>query len=301
MKQYIVITPCKNEDDNLPDLIQYLIKQSTTPVLWTIVDDGSTDKTPEIIKEIKKEIKWIQSIYLKESSRDLTIHISRIIKIGFDFAINYCDEHNINYDFIVFLDADMIIRDNEFIEKLITEFKKDEHLGIASGVIQIKDISGNLVGVKGRSDTISGGEMMCRRECVEDFAGVPITYAWDSVMRAKAVLKGWKTKRFQEIKIIQSRETSSAEGLKKGYYMKGAGDYYLNYNPAVVIGKAMKYCIKKPYYIGIAYFVGYFNSFMLRKEQINDRVIKRYFYWDKILEILEQYIKIFKPWRASKR
>lgn len=301
MKQYIVITPCKNEEENLPDLVQSLIKQSITPALWTIVNDGSTDKTPEIINEIKKEYKWIQSIFLEESPRDLTIHISKIEKIGFDFAINYCNEHNINYDFIVFLDADMIIHDIEFIEKLIIEFKKDEHLGIASGNIQIMDISGNLVGGKGRSDTISGGEMICRRECVEDFAGVPLTYAWDSVMRVKAILKGWKIKRFHEIKIIQSRETSSAKGLKKGYYIRGTGDYYLNFNPAVVIGKAMGYCLKKPYYIGIAYFFGYFSSFMLRKEQVNDRAIKRYFYWDKTLEILEYYIKIFKTWRASKR
>lgn len=301
MKQYIVITPCKNEEDNLPELVQSLIKQSITPALWTIVDDGSIDKTPEIINEIKKEYKWIQSICLEESPRDLTIHISKIVKIGFDFAMNYCNEHNINYDFIVFLDSDMIICDNEFIEKLITEFKNDEHLGIASGDIQIKDISGNLVGGKGRSNSISGGEMMCRRECVEDFAGVPLTYAWDSVMRAKAIIKGWKTKRFHEIKIIQSRKTSSAEGLKKGFYIRGTSDYYLNYNPAVVIGKAMGYCLKKPYYIGIAYFFGYFSSFMLRKEQINDGSIKRYFYWDKTLDILKYYIKIFKPWRASKR
>lgn len=289
MKDYIVITPCKNEENNLPCLIQSLIKQSITPVLWTIVDDGSTDKSPEIINQIIKEYKWIQSICLKEGPRDLTIHISKIIKTGLDFANNYCKEKNITHDIIVFLDADMIIPDNDFFEKIFIEFEKDNQLGIASGEIQIKDFSGNLVNANGRFDTISGGELICRRECVEDFGGVPLTYAWDSVMRVKAIRNGWKIKRFHEIKIIQSRETSSAEGLKKGFYVKGASDYYLDMNPNIVFIKGLIYCFKRPYYLGFAYYLGYFNSLIRRKEKIDDKEIREYYYYRKPREIWQYY------------
>ena len=238
MNRYIIITPCKNEEKNLPGVVQSVLKQSVTPELWVIIDDGSTDRTPEIIQDAKNKYKWVEIICLKQQGyRDLTIHISEVIKKGFVFAQNFCKEHDIRYDYIVFLDADMVIQDDEFFEKLITEFEKDEHLGIASGEIQYIGASGGLYDAEGRSDTISGGEMMCRRECIEEFGGVPISHAWESVMRVKAILNGWKIKRFDEIKIIHTRETGSAEGLKKGYYLKGTSEYYLNMNPFIVLAK----------------------------------------------------------------
>ncbi len=291
MEQYIIITPCKNEENDLPNLIQSLIKQSITPKLWVIVDDGSTDNTPGIISDIKNKYRWVESIRLKEYRRDITIHFSSVMKSGFDFAMNYCKEHNVNCDYIVFLDADMVIRDTEFFEKLMLEFEKDEDLGIASGRIQTEDGSGNLHDSKGRIDTISGGEMMCRRQCIEDVGGVPISYAPDSVMRAKAILNGWKIKRIDGLKIIQARVTGSAEGLKKGYYIRGTAENYLNSNPFIVVIKGLKYCFQKPYFIGIVYLYGYFSSWILRKEKTKDEEIRKYFYWHKPREIVKYYFK----------
>lgn len=289
MNQYIIITPCKNEEENLPNLIQSIIKQSITPELWVIIDDGSNDRTPEIIEEIKRENKWIQGIYLKESPRDLTFHVSGVIKTGLDFAENFCKEHNIKYDFVMFLDSDMYMQDNDFFKKLITGFEKDDNLGIASGNIQYKDIFFNLHDAKSRSDTISGGEMMCRRKCLEEIGGIPISHAWESVMRVKAILKEWKIKRFNEIKIIHTRETGSAEGLKKGYHLKGTSEYYLDMNPFIVAAKGVKYCLKRPHYLGYAYLSGYFSSWIKRKEKTNDSEIREYYYYRKPWEIWQHY------------
>ena len=49
-RRYIVVTPCRNEEKNLPDFVQSMTAQTIRPVFWVIVDDGSTDKTPEILK-----------------------------------------------------------------------------------------------------------------------------------------------------------------------------------------------------------------------------------------------------------
>ena len=290
MKQYIIITPCKNEEKNLPGLVRSLGKQSVPPVLWTIIDDGSTDKTPEIIQDVKNKYQWVKSICIAESYRDLTIHISEVIKTGFDFARNFCKYHDIRYDYIVFLDADMVIDDAGFLEKLITEFEKDENLGIASGEMQYIDAAGSLYNAKGRSDTISGGEMMCRKECIEKMGGIPISHAWESVMRIKAKLNGWKIRRFDEIKIIHTRDTGSAEGLKKGYYLKGSSEYFLDMNPFIVFGKGVIYCFKRPYYLGFAYLFGYLNSWIRRKEKTNDREIREYYYYRKPREIWQYFL-----------
>ena len=71
--KYILITPVKNEEENLPNLIQSVVEQTIKPVLWVIVDDGSTDRSPEIIKEAQKKYSWIQSIRLESKSRELGI------------------------------------------------------------------------------------------------------------------------------------------------------------------------------------------------------------------------------------
>lgn len=285
MKQYIIITPCKNEEKNLPGLVMSLAKQSVIPVLWAIIDDGSTDRTPEIIQDVKNNYQWVETICLKESYRDLTIHISNVIKTGFDFAKNFCKHHEIRFDYVVFLDADMVIDDADFFQKLINEFEKDENLGIASGGMQYLNASGKLYNANGRSDTISGGEMMCRRECIEEIGGIPISHAWESVMRIKAKLNGWKIKRFNNIKIIHTRDTGSAEGLKKGYYQKGKSEYYLDMNPLIVFSKGFRYCFKRPYYLGFTYLSGYINSWIRRKEKTNDREIRQYYYYRKPREI----------------
>ena len=50
-RRYIVVTPCRNEEKKLPNLVQSITAQTIRPALWVIVDDGSTDKTGEIISE----------------------------------------------------------------------------------------------------------------------------------------------------------------------------------------------------------------------------------------------------------
>lgn len=292
MNQYILITPCKNEEKSLPIVIGSITKQSILPELWIIVDDGSNDKTPQIIQEAKNQYKWIKSLRLSEKKRDLTIHISNVIKNGSDFAINHCKEHNIKFDYIAFLDADMILSEN-FFDELLYEFEKDNLLGIASGEVQFMDDLNNLYYEQNRNDTISGGEMICKYECYEDIGGIPISFAWESVLRVNAILKGWKVKRFDNIMATQTRETSSAEGIRKGYYIKGTTAYYLNYNPVLVIVKGLSYCFKKPYYIGFVYLYGYFRDLINQKEQTHDKAIKNYFYWSKPREILQYYFNIF--------
>jgi len=293
-RNYILITPAKNEDKSIGLCIQSVVTQTITPNLWIIIDDGSIDNTFEIIQDAKNKHYWIECIQLNDSIRDITIHISEVIKTGFDYAIDYSKKHNLKYDYIAFLDADMIIQDKNFFEKLIEKFEGDNHLGIASGDIQIQENSNNSWPEKRRNDTVSGGEMMCRREFLNDIDDViPLSFAWESVLRVQAIQKGWKAKRFNDIQVIQTRQTGSAEGIKKGFYIKGQTAYYLNLNPLIVIAKGISYSLDRPHNIGIVYLYGYFSSLIQRKEQIKDKSIRRYFYLTKIREIFEYHFNIF--------
>lgn len=280
MSKYIVITPCKNEGDNLPNLIGSMIAQNVKPVIWMIVDDGSTDNTPQITQDAAEKYEWIHVIRLNEvNERDLGLHLAGVMKKGFDFAISYCKEQKIDYTYIGNIDGDLTIP-STFFENLIQEFERDVTLGIASGGVRLT--RGNkFVHVKGLpKDEPSGGHMLIRRKCFEDCGGIPISYSLDSVLKAKARIKGWKTKRFEDNIATEIRDVFNAEGYWKGYIQYGKSNYYLNFHPFHVFAKGIICCFIKPYYIGLAYIWGYFVNFILKKEQIDDSEIRHYF-WNK--------------------
>lgn len=283
-RRYIVVTACKNEEENLPNLIESMVSQTIRPVLWVIVDDGSTDKTPEIIKEAIKKHNWIQSIRLGVSRRDTGLHLTHILKEGFDFAIKFCMENGIDYSFLSNIDGDIILEPT-FFGNLITEFEKNPKLGIASGGAKLI-IGDRIVYAKVRIDEPSGGHMLIRRKCFEECGGILKSSSWwDATLKRKAELRGWKNRRFEENKVTHKGEPIGADSYWKGYLEHGRRAYHFNTHPIHVIIKGIKYLFKKPYYIGIVYLMGYFKDFILREEQIEDEEIREYFWnkWKKIV------------------
>ena len=286
---YILATPAKNEEKNLPKLIQSVVEQTIKPLVWVIVDDGSTDNTLNIIKRAREQYEWIQSIQLGTHKRDLSKHYAIVCNESFNFALKYCEIRHLEYDYIGLLDADMIL-EREFYSKLIREFEKNPRLGIASGSVYY-DINGKLTIEKDRDDMPLGGIRLWRRECFEDTgAGFYIGYSPDAVSNVLAKLRGWETRRFDEIRAIQTRRTSSAEGLWKGYKYHGESAYFRNYHPLFALVKGIKYLLEKPHYIGIAYLYGYLSFFIKRAEKIENEEIRNYYFHQKYKEAMEYYM-----------
>ena len=283
IRNYIVVTPCKNEGENLPDLIESMVAQTVRPVMWVIVDDGSTDDTSNIVEDAMKAYDWIQNIRLDNTARDLGLHLAGVMKKGFDYAVSHCKGHGIEYNYLGNLDGDLTLPPT-FYENLIGEFEKDSKLGIASG--GTKHIIGNRVRyAKVSVDEPSGGHMLIRRECFDDIEEIPLSYAVDSVIKAKARIGGWGTRRFEDNMATEIRDVYVAEGYWKGYIHYGQSDYYLNLNPVHAVIKGVIRCFATPYYGGIAYLRGYFADFIARKEQNGDKEVRRYF-WNKWKEHL---------------
>jgi glycosyltransferase involved in cell wall biosynthesis len=278
-RNYIVVTPCKNEGENLPGLVASMVAQTIKPVLWVIVDDGSTDDTPRITQEAAEKYEWIHVLRLDEGARDLGLHYATVVKTGFDHVISYCKENNLEYRYLGNLDGDLTLP-STFYENLMTEFEKDPELGIASGGTKHIIIGDRVRYAKVSVNEPSGGHMLIRKRCFMECGGIPLSYSIDSVLKAKARIKVWKTRRFEENVATEIRDVHAAEGYWKGFMHKGESSYYLNINPFHVIAIVVRYSFRKPYYIGIAYLTGYLYSLVRGKERINDPEIRRYF-WNK--------------------
>jgi glycosyltransferase involved in cell wall biosynthesis len=254
--------------------------------VWVIVDDGSIDGTSNIIKEALERYSWIQSIRLPEHSRNLGKHYAYVCNVGFESAIRYCESHKLEFDYIGLVDSDMFF-EADFFEKLILEFERNPKLGIASGTIYY-DTDGRLIMEEGRDDLPVGSNRLFRKKCFEDIKGYEISYSPDAVANVAAKLKGWELIRFNNLKAIQRRKTSSAEGLWKGYRIHGESAYFRNYHPLFVFGKSLKYLFQSPHYVGIAYLYGYLIA-MSKGERINNKEIRDYYYQQKYKEAVEYY------------
>ncbi len=286
MNNLIIVTPAKNEGDNLSEVASAVIKQTMKPTLWIIVDDGSTDETPDIIKSFETKHNWIKSIKLNPTDRDITFHYSHVCKMGFDYATKYCDLNAIDYRYILLLDADTIL-ERQYVEKLTNEFKKNTKLGIASGGIYY-NINGKLKWLKSSETLPAGTGRMWLKECFMETGGYIVEPSPDSISNVKAVLRGWEIKKFKHIVAVQKRVTSSAEGFWNGYKANGFMYYYLNSHPLLVLLNTIYYTTKKPYYIGIAFFYGYLSSILKRKTKIDDEEIKNYYWNEKFKSIIKE-------------
>jgi glycosyltransferase involved in cell wall biosynthesis len=288
---YSLVTPCKNEEKSLPKLAESIVNQTLTPNLWVIVNDNSTDKTSEILKDLEKKYNWIIVITLDGTKRDLGFHYAKVCSEGLSFLLDKSYIEKIPIEYIGLIDADMIL-ENSFFEKIIDKFEKDPHLGIASGSAAYYD-GDKLVNEIGRENLPNGGLRVWRRECFMETGGFPISYSPDSVSNVLAILRGWETKKFVDIVGIQTRRTSSAEGLWKGFKTRGKSDYYRGYHPLYIFFKFVKYSLTSPSYIGIAYLEGYIYGIVRIRKKIDIPEVRKY-YWNKHLEIGRYYAEKFR-------
>lgn len=288
---YILMTPCKNEERSLPELAESIINQTITPNLWLIVNDNSTDNSVEILRDLETKHNWIHIFTSEGTKRDLSFHYAKVVRDGLSLCLDISSAEKIPFEYIGLIDGDMVLEKN-FFEKIMDRFEQDSHLGVASGSTAYFEAN-NLVTEKGRDNLPIGGLRVWRRECFIETGGFPISYSPDSVSNVLAVLRGWNTKKFEDIVGIQTRRTGSAEGLWIGYRTKGESDYYRDYHPLYAIFKFVKYSLTNPFYIGIAYIAGYINGVVKIRKKIEIPEVRQY-YRKKHLEIGRYYARKFK-------
>ena len=60
--KYLLISPCRDEARYMRETLDSVISQSVRPAKWIIVDDGSTDSTPQILAEYRAKHDWIEVV-----------------------------------------------------------------------------------------------------------------------------------------------------------------------------------------------------------------------------------------------
>jgi hypothetical protein len=111
------------------------------------------------------------------------------------------------------------------------------------------------------------------------------------VSNVKARINGWKTRVFFELKTKQTRLTSSAEGLWKGYIKNGESDYFIQKTLSYVFFRMLRYLSRKNFHLAFAYTFGYFRFFVRKEKRLADKQVIEYFHEQHLKDVIKSIIR----------
>lgn len=273
---YIIISPVRNEAKYIEKTLLSVATQTIQPKKWLIVDDGSTDKTIDIVTGFAKDHNFIELISRPQNDIEVS-SLDRIAKAAppktFNYGLDYLN--NESFDFVVKLDGDLSFN-SDYFAQLFIEFKKNPKLGIASGLASFPR-SGGFYTPYVPKEHVLGCSKVYRRECFLDIDGVEEVLGWDTIDEVKAQMRGWQTQHFSDIRLIHWRLMGTRAGYVRGKMRHGFTNYYLGYYPLYMLARVVKRMAERPYVIpGILLGMGYLRGYLLRAERFPDNEFRAY-------------------------
>jgi biofilm PGA synthesis N-glycosyltransferase PgaC len=253
LPSYVLITPARNEEAFIEKTIKSVIHQTVLPLKWVIVDDGSTDKTPDIVRRYLAQHLWIEMVQMPQRRDRSFADKVKAFNAGYDRVIG------LKYEIIGNLDADISFEKDHF-EFLARKFSEDLALGVAGTVFREEGYSSERDSFEGYKH-VSGQCQLFRRQCWEEIGGyIPHRAGgidWMAVTTAR--MMGWKTESFREKSFFHHRHLGTAErGSLSSLFSYGEKDYYLGGHPVWELFRVLYRAAKQPYIIGgVALGLGY--------------------------------------------
>lgn len=255
--KYVIIIPAKDEEEDLPKTLESVCSQTYPPELAIIVDDGSTDKTPQIIKEYAQKFPFVK--HLVRNDPDKTYYLGGKVVEVFTYGKNYLDELDVSYDFVLKMDADVVF-DKELFEQLSERIDRNDKIGIASCTPYYEDSDGNRVFDSSPAWHTNGQFKIYRKECLEQIGGLVKDLGWDCADNVHAIEKGWETVVYKDLYYRLTRPIGRFS-VKKGTVRQGIGAYKLRHSFIYIMLKVLHDSLRKPYFLlGIYYLQGYFRG-----------------------------------------
>jgi biofilm PGA synthesis N-glycosyltransferase PgaC len=122
-KEYVLITPAKNEEAYIEKTIEAVLSQTVLPQKWVIVSDGSVDFTDEIVARYEQRHSFICLVRAgKQGQKDFGSKVKA-------FQAGYSQVRDAHYDFLGNLDADVTFG-ADYYEQILERFHANPGLGL---------------------------------------------------------------------------------------------------------------------------------------------------------------------------
>jgi poly-beta-1,6-N-acetyl-D-glucosamine synthase len=264
---YAVITPARNEAENLRRLAGSLRAQTILPAAWIVVDNGSTDETGEVAADLAASEPWVEVLTTTgEAVPTRGAPVARAFTAGLERL-------SVEPDLAVKLDADVSL-DPDFFARLLAEFGRDRTLGIAGGICY-EQTDGEWRPRHVTGDRVRGATRAYRWACLQDVLPLEHRAGWDGIDELRAVSRGWRTASLQDLPFYHHRiEATRDENRRRRLFETGRSNWYSGYRPSYVFFRTIFKARRE--LAAFALFAGYASAALRREPRCTDLVARAY-------------------------
>jgi glycosyltransferase involved in cell wall biosynthesis len=255
----VVISPCRDEERTLARTIACMRAQTHPPVRWVVVDDGSTDRTPEILAEAAKEIPWLRVVQRADRGHR---QLGGGVIAAFDDGLASLD---VPYDFVAKMDVDLEFSPR-YLEHILGYFARDPALAAASGKVFRPEDDGEIEEFM-IDDMVAGQFKLYRRDAFDRIGGFVREVMWDGIDFHRARMEGFRTAslddpvlRIRHLRLMGSSDRSILHGRLRW----GRGQWFMGSSFPYLLASGLFRMREKPYVIGGLLIVAGYLSAALR-------------------------------------
>jgi cellulose synthase/poly-beta-1,6-N-acetylglucosamine synthase-like glycosyltransferase len=252
----VLIMAVKNEEKFIEKILTGLFNQDLLPSKIIVINDGSTDRTQEILESFNVEI--VNSNRKTQNYLDSGIETAKVINVGFSKLKNLSE-----CEFVVKLDGDHLLP-HDYLSKIIKRMKDDPKLAICAGIME-----GEYSTVPIHSGRAYRYDFLKKFEFL-----YPLNFGAEDYFIFKAKSLGLKAIAFQDIMTTSLRKTRSNYANHQTFYNYGITMKALGFAFSYVLAKSLLIGIKHPKN-GVFLLKGFFaKNTQLYEPELRDYVKK---------------------------
>lgn len=262
-RRYVVISPCRDEEEFMRQTLASVAAQTEPPTRWVVVDDGSTDATPQILADFAADHPFVHVLTLAPRS---TRVLGPAVVHAFDAGRATVDLDD--YDFVVKLDMDLDLPPTYFAD-LMDQMAADPRLASASGTPCSRGADGVLVPERGSFEMSAGMSKFYRVRAFRDMGGFVPTLMWDGIDCHASRVKGWRARAFEDerLRFAHLRQMGSSDrGILRGKRRHGRGQYLMGTHPLFFAASVAARMRDEPRVVGALNILGGYVAALLRRE-----------------------------------
>jgi len=274
-KSYVLISPCRNEADFMRKTLDSVVSQSVSPSEWVIVDDGSTDKTPDILKEYAGKYPFIKVV-----TRENRGHRSVGPGVIDAFYSGFETVDIERFDFSCKFDLDLILPPLYF-EILMDRMLEKPRIGTSSGKLYFVDKeSGRLISEGCGDENSIGPTKFYRNKCFDEIGGFVREVMWDGIDGHRCRQLGWIAVSWddEDLRVTHLRPMGSSQNsIITGRLRHGFGQYFMGTSFVYMLASAVYRVFRPPYLIGgLAMLWGYIRSALKGLHRFEDENLAKF-------------------------
>lgn len=270
---YVIISPCRDEAEYMEKTLDSVVNQTVLPALWVVVDDGSTDETPDILRRYQEKYDFIKVVTRENRGYR---KVGPGVVDAFYEGYKHIDPDS--YGFVCKLDLDLELPERYF-EILIRKMNEDPRLGTCSGK-PYNWINGNFVSEQRGDEMSVGMTKFYRMSCFKQIGGLVREVMWDAIDCHRCRQLGWKAcswdepeLRFAHLRLMGS----SQENIIVGRMRHGFGQYFMGTGIVYMAATSVYRMVHPPLVIGgLAMFWGYVKTLFARPPQLDDAGLRKF-------------------------